>query len=141
MSDHDDDRLTPVPGESLEDNGERPQSGSFGKTQPIKPPTAEDVIEIFGHFKQDLLGQIDKRDERILLVVHDIRTMIVEHYQRETQRGDEHAKWIKQLRNRTHKLSTEQQTINLRLAEIEQKLGIAPPAITPAATPSEPEPA
>jgi hypothetical protein len=141
MSDHDEDRPTPVPGlsEPLESDLEKPRPESFGKTQPIKPPTAEDVIEIFGHFRQDLLEQISKRDERILLAVHDIRSMITEHYQRETQRADEHAKWIKQLRSRTHRLSTEQQAINLRLAEIERRLEIPPPAAPSAGTPPEPE--
>lgn len=116
-----------------------PPPESFGKTQPIKPPSVEDVLEVFGHFRQDLIGQIDKRDERILLAVHDIRSMIAEHYQRETTRGDEHAKWLRQLRNRSHKLSTEQQALSIRLAMIEQHLGISAPAVLPATTP-EPEP-
>lgn len=165
MSDHDDDRLTPIPGpsepipvpahdEALEADLERPKPESFGQTQPIKPPTAEDVIEIFGHFRQDLLGQIDKRDKRILQAIKDIGATIADYYQRETTRGDKHAKtldkhdktldeqgkWIGQLRRRTHKLSTGQQEINIRLAEIERQLGITPPATTPAETPPKPEP-
>lgn len=144
MSNHeddgDDDRLTPIPGlEPLEADLEQPRPENFGKTQPIRPPTAEDVIEIFGHFRQDLLGQIDKRDERILLAVKDIGTLIAEHYERETKRGDEHAKLIGQLRKRTHKLSGDQQAINIRLAVIEQHLGITPPVLS-MLTP-EPEPA
>lgn len=129
-----------------------PEPGSFEKTQPIRPPTVEDVLEVFGHFRQDLIEQIDKRDERILLAVHDIRSIIAEHYQRETARGDEHtklirkeiergddhAKWIQQLRNRSHRFATEQQTLSIRLSIIEQHLGIDIPDVPP--TPSEPEP-
>lgn len=118
-----DDRPTPIP----EPKGPplpQPKPESFAKTQPIRPPTAEDVIEIFGHFRQDLLGQIDQRDERILLAVKDIGTLIAEHYERETKRADEHARWITLLRERTHKLSNAQQELDLRLAEIEHKLGI-----------------
>lgn len=112
-----------------------PAPGDFGKTQPIKPPTVEDVLEVFGHFRQDLLDQIDKRDESILLAIQDIGTKIFDHYERETKRSDEHARWIKQLRHRTHKLSSGQQAINIRLAQIEQQLGIESPEPPP---PSEP---
>jgi len=146
------EEMVPPPWERTTEAGV-PAPESFGKTQPIKSPSVEDVLEVFGHFRQDLIGQIDKRDERILLAVHDIRSMIAEHYQRETQRGDEHAKlirdeakrgdehakWLRQLRNRSHKLSTEQQALSIRLAMIEQHLGISAPAIPPATLP-EPEP-
>lgn len=164
MSDHDDDhddnRPTPIPepGEPLPpwergtETDRKIPPEFFGKTQPIHPPTVEDVLVVFGLFRQDLLGQIDKRDERILLAIRDIGTTISAHYQRETargdrtekglreetKRGDEHAKMIGQLRKRTHKLSSEQQALNIRLAIIEQHLGITPPVLAP---PSEPEPA
>lgn len=110
----------------------------FGKTQPIRTPTVEDVLEIFGHFRHDVLKQIDKRDERILQAIQDIGSQLVEHYTRATKRSDEHAaairrlqeredkqdNWINQLRQRTHKLSNDQQTIDIRLAQIEAELGI-----------------
>ncbi len=143
--DHDDDRPTPIPkfDESLPPRGrgtepDRSPPESFGKTQPIRQPTVEDVLDVFGHFRQDLLGRIDKRDEHILLAIRDIGTTIAAHYQRETTRGDEHAKMLNQLRKRTHKLSSDQQALNIRLAIIEQHLGITPPALEP--LPSEAEP-
>lgn len=164
MSDHDDDRddnrPTPIPepGEPLPPwergtEADLPVPEAFGKTQPIRPPTVEDVLDVFGHFRQDLLGQIDKRDERILQAIKDIGAHIAEHYARETargdehsrlirnetKRGDEHARMINHLRKRTHKISSEQQAINIRLAVIEQALGITAPP-TPASS-TEPEPA
>lgn len=144
MSDDIHDRRTPTPEAVHETTSAVPPPWERGtgktaipldQTQPIKPTTVEDVIEIFGHFRQHLLEQIDQRDERILLAIKDIGADIVEYYQRETQRGDEHARRIKELRHRTHKLSHDQQTTNLRLAEIEKRLGIETPSEAPLENP------
>lgn len=142
MSDDIHDRRTPIPREGLPPwerktgAGEKIPGTAFGETQPIKTPTVEDVLEVFGHFRQDLLEQIDKRDEHVLLVIQDIGTKIFDHYERETKRADDHARWIEQLRKRTHKLSSTQQTVNIRLAYIEQRLGIESPTEAP---PEEPD--
>lgn len=120
----------------------QPPNENLGKTQPIKSPTVEDVLEVFGHFQQHLLDQIDKRDERMLLAIQDIGSQILEQYQRGTQRDDEQDRWIKQLRNRSHRQASGLQAVELRLAQIEEKLGITPPAPLPP-TPEEelaPEP-
>jgi hypothetical protein len=152
MNDHDDherDTLTPVPVESQTEPPRDPpppwERGTapgkrFGATQPIKPTTAEDVLEVFGHFQTHLLKQIDQRDERILLAIQDIGSQILEQYQRGTQRDDEQDRWIKQLRHRTHRLSSDQQATNLRLAQIELKLGIEPPMVLPSSPEEELEP-
>jgi hypothetical protein len=162
MTDHDDherDTLTPdprgderhaerppppwergtAPGQAVESRTQ-PAPSEFGKTQPITPPTAEDVLDVFGKFQEHLLGQIDKRDERILLAIQDIGSQILEQYQRGTQRDDEQDRWIKQLRHRTHKQASMQQAFDIRLALIEQKLGIEPPAALPSTPEEELEP-
>jgi hypothetical protein len=120
-----------------------PAAGTFNQTQPISPPTVEDVLEVFARFQGGLLDQIDKRDKRILMAIRDIGSDIMAHHARETARGDEHARriaenerWTSQLRRRTHKLSGDQQVTDLRLAEIERRLGIEPPP----APIQEPEP-
>jgi len=122
----------------------RDENGDMRKTQPMPPPTAEEVLTIFGEFRDAIIKQIDERDQRILVAIESIGTRILDHYERETKRGDEHAKelkehskWIKTLRKRTHGLSHNMQTVFLRLEEIERVLEIEPP--TPEIAP-EPEP-
>lgn len=115
-----------------------PSTPDLRVTQPIPPPTAEDVLTVFGHFREDLLKQIDTRDERILMAIQDVGSQILDFYERETKRGDEQDRWIRELRQRTHRLSGGQQTIELRLDEIERRLGIEPPKTDP---PEEAEPA
>jgi hypothetical protein len=144
-ADHDRDTLTPDPRDDADERHAEPPppwergtapGKSLGATQPIKPTTAEDVLEVFGHFQEHLLKQIDHRDERILLAIQDIGTQILEQYQRGTLRDDEQDRWIKQLRHRTHKQASAQQAFEIRLARIEQELKIEPPAPLPS-TPEE----
>lgn len=132
------DRRTPVPETPPPpwERGTGTGGGGFdpNKTQPLQPPTAESVLEVFGHFRQEILERISARDANILKAIQDVGSHIAEHYERETRRGDEHAAELKRLRRRTHGHSTDIQAINLRIAQIEQKLGIDPPP------PKEPEP-
>jgi hypothetical protein len=104
------------------------------------------VLEVFSRFQDGLLNQIDQRDKHILIAIRDIGSDIMAHLTRETARGDEHARrisenerWTNQLRRRTHKLSGDQQITDLRLAEIERRLGIEPPVILPLEPEPEPE--
>ena len=149
MTDHnDDDRETPVPDPEKELPTSVPPPWERGTgdteerrrrlrdTQPMKAPTVEDVIEMFGHFQDGMFRQLDERDERILSAIQEIGSTILGHYARETRRGDEHSRWIKTLRTRTHDLSHAQQVFELRLTEIEAHLKISPPAPSP--TPPEP---
>ena len=143
--DHERDTITPVPSERHAqppppwergtapgqpvESKTQPAPSDFGKTQPITPPTAEDVLGVFGQFRDALLKQIDTRDERILLAIQGIGSDIAAYYQRETKRGDEHGRWITQLRHRTHNLSSAQQAMEIRVALIEEHLGIVAPIL------------
>jgi hypothetical protein len=141
MSDIENDRETPIPEDHPTGDPPPPWERKTGEglpdfraTQPMPPPTAEDVLDVFSHFRQDLIDQIDKRDERILMAIRDIGSQIVAHYERSTKRADEQAKklveqdkQIKRLRERTHRLMTSQNATDFRLDEIERRLGIEPP--------------
>jgi hypothetical protein len=148
----DNDRETPIPDpeEDLPTSVPPPWERGTGDTedrrrrmrdtQPMKPPTVEDVIEMFGHFQDGMFRQLDERDERILSAIREIGSTILGHYERETRRGDEHSRWIKTLRTRTHEHSHKLQEFELRFAEIEAHLGIKLPGETEVPPePTEPE--
>ena len=64
------------------------------KTQPIPPPTAADVLEVFGHFSEGLLERIDERDENVLKIIQQFVSDILAQYERATKRSDDHEKRI-----------------------------------------------
>lgn len=108
----------------------------FGKTQPLPPVTAGDVLAVFQQWQDKILERLDERDKRVLEAIRQIGSDVFAHYERIAQRGDENHKWIGVLRKRTHRHATELQSLNIRMAEIERVLSISPPPEAP----SEPEP-
>lgn len=109
---------------------------SFGKTGPLPPVTASDVLDVFMKFQQQILERLDERDRRVLEAIKQIGSDVFQHYEMISRRGDENHRWIGVLRNRTHRHSSELQEIKIRVHEIERILGIEPPP-----APQEPEPA
>lgn len=108
----------------------------FGKTQPLPPVTASDVLDVFMSFQQQILERLDERDRRVLEAIKQIGSDVFQHYATISKRGDENNRLIGVLRKRTHRHSSELQEIKIRVHEIERILGIElPPA------PQEPEPA
>jgi len=94
-----------------------------GKTQPIKPLTAEDVLDVFLHFKESLLDQIDKRDSGVVRVLHDFQDAVMEKYEEWREEQDTLKDQIGALRRWKHERANkfEQQTV-LRLDTVEREL-------------------
>lgn len=98
------------------------------KTQPIPAPTASDVLEVFGHFRQDLLGRIDERDKNVLALIQNIINDLLAENRRIIQRGDDHEKRIaansrdiEELRKKQSELASEVQAVKLALKRVETK--------------------
>lgn len=107
---------------------------SFGKTGPLPPVTASDVLDVFMKFQQQILERLDERDRRVLEAIRQIGSDVFRHYEMLSKRGDEDHRLIGVLRKRTHRHSSELQEIKIRVHEIERILGVESPP------PQEPDP-
>jgi peptidoglycan hydrolase CwlO-like protein len=94
----------------------------FGKTQPLKPPTAADVLEVFAHFQEGLLKRIDERDENVLKLIQKTVSDLLEDNHKLHLRSDDHEKRINQhsrdieeLQKKHNEIKNELQTLKLRL--------------------------
>lgn len=109
---------------------EKPTDGkatSFSVTQELKSPTVADVLEVFGHFRDDLLAQIDKRDENVLKLVQKTASDTLAEYARLAEQGHDHAVRLKKaedeieaLKKRLNELSSEVTTLKIRSGRAER---------------------
>lgn len=97
-------------------------SKSLSATQEIQPPTAADVLEVFQHFRGDLLARIDKRDENILKLIQKSLSEVLREYARTNKRADdlekrvyENEKQIDALNRRHNELSSEVTTLKMKV--------------------------
>jgi hypothetical protein len=96
-------------------------SPDLGKTQPIAPITTTDILEVFARFQEAIFARLDRRDETMLNAIRDITQTMLEHYEREALRRDEHAEILATLRTRTHDLANFIHGMELRLVKVETK--------------------
>jgi hypothetical protein len=101
---------------------------SLSATQPITPPTAADVLEVFGHFQDGLLKRIDERDELVLKLIQKTVSELLADNRRLAQRSDDLEKrtrlierGIEDLRLKQNELASEVQTIKLALKRVDPK--------------------
>lgn len=94
------------------------------ETQPIEPPTAADVLEVFGHFERGLLEKIDERDANVLtLIQKTVSDLLADNYKLH-ERADDHNKRINQnardieeLRKKQNEFASELQALKIKLRE------------------------
>ncbi len=105
---------------------EEKKSSSLSTTQEIAPPTAADVLEVFQHFQINLLERIDDRDENVLKAIRGIISDVLEQYQKQTARADDHEKRIKELerwleifRQRYNEIASEVATLKLKMKRVD----------------------
>lgn len=108
----------------------------FGKTGPLPPVTASDVLTVFQLFQQQILTRIDTRDKNILDAIKKIGSDVFSQYELIAKQGDDNHKQIKKLRKRTHEHATHLQQLEIRVHDIEARLGL-PPITPPSHEPEE----
>lgn len=80
-----------------------------GKTQPLKPLTPEDVVDLFQRFSVSLMAKLDARDANVVSMFRELRDQFSKEHEKLWQRTnqiaievDGHGVWIKELRDRMH---------------------------------------
>jgi hypothetical protein len=101
-------------------------SKSLSATQEIQPPTAADVLEVFAHFQASLLGRIDERDENVLKAIRGIISDVLEQYQKQTARSDDHEKrlkelerWLEIFKDRYNTMASELTSLRLKIKRLD----------------------
>jgi DNA-binding SARP family transcriptional activator len=106
---------------------------SLSATQELAPPTAADVLEVFQLFQANLLDRIDDRDENVLKAIRGIISDVLEQYQKQTARADDHEKRIKELerwleifKHRYNEIANEVATLKLKLGKTSGRVPESP---------------
>lgn len=101
---------------------------SLSVTQELAPPTAADVLEVFSHFQDDLLRRIDQRDANVLKAIRGIVSDVLDQYQKQTARSDDHERRIKEQersmtisKERYNELASEVATLKIKVKRLEEK--------------------
>jgi hypothetical protein len=91
---------------------------SLSATQELKPPTVADVIEVFQLFREDLLKQIDKRDENVVASMQKMASDFLAEYTRLAAADHDHVIKIANLERRMNDFATELTALKLKVERV-----------------------